>query len=332
VEPREPGAGADGSSPTSTPTSPPAPRKSALAFYGLLLVLFLPGVVAQSLHLALGLLWTQLFAFLLPALVVATGSNLEPRAFLRLGPVRPALIGLGFLAGLGAYLVAIGVMALAREVTPARWMETFDVSRVFEGPPAIRLAVAAVAALLAPVCEEVAFRGYLQSALSTRLRPAGAVAASTLLFAAIHLDPVRFPGLVVLGAAFGWLTVRAGSIWPAVAAHAANNALVSAFVLAGVAAPEEAPLPALGARLRGAAAALALGGALLVPVLRGFAAAARASPPPRGPVVLRDPALPSTRFSAGRVPAALHLAVIVGAFGLLALALMGGAGLLGTRR
>jgi hypothetical protein len=223
-------------------------------------------------------------------------------------------------------------MGLAREVMPGRWLRVFDVSRVFEGSASIRVAVALVAGLVAPVCEEIAFRGYLQSALSTRLRPLAAIAASTLLFAAMHLDPVRFPALVAQGAVFGFLTWRAGSVWPAVAAHAANNGLVSALVLAGVAAPEDAAeLPEAALRVRGALVALALGAALLWPLLLAFAGAARDAPPAPGAVALRDPASGSTRFSLRRVPAVLHALVILGAFGLLALALAGAAGLLGAR-
>jgi membrane protease YdiL (CAAX protease family) len=297
-------------------------RKSGLAFFALLLLLFFPGILAQAIHLPIGLLWTQLFAFLLPAFVLTTGSNLAPRAFLRLGPARPALLGLGLLAGLGGYLLAVGVMGLARELMPARWTELFDVSRVFEGSTALRVAVALVAALVAPVCEEIAFRGYLQSALATRRGPAAAVAGSTVLFALMHLDPVRFPALLVLGGVFGWLAWRAGSVWPAVAAHAANNALVSALVIAGVAAPDEAAdLPEVGVRVRGALVAVALGISVLWPVLRAFAGAAAEGPAAPAAIALRDPAA-GTRFSLGRVPAPLRLAVLAGLAGLLGLALL----------
>ena len=37
------------------------------------------------------------------------------------------------------------------------------------------------------------------------------------------LDPVRLPGVLLLGLGFGWLTWRTGSIWPAVLAHVVNN-------------------------------------------------------------------------------------------------------------
>jgi membrane protease YdiL (CAAX protease family) len=310
--------------PLPPPPPPAAPRKSGLAFFGLLLALFLPGMLAQALHLALGLLWTQLFAFLLPALVLAAGSNLRPTGFLRLRPVGPSLLALGALTGLAGYAAAVGVMGLARELMPAAWLDTFDVGRVFEGAPLTRVGVALVAALVAPVCEEIAFRGYLQSALGTRLRPALAVAGSTVLFSVIHLDPVRLPSLLVLGGVFGWLTWRAGSVLPAIAAHAANNAIVSGLVLAGVSAPDaSAELPALGVRLRGAAFALAVGLALLWPLLRAFADAARAQPPGPDPLAPRDPAVASYRFRARRVPFALRAAAFAGAWLLLALALAG---------
>jgi CAAX protease family protein len=320
-------------SPPLPPPAPPAPaRKSGLAFFGLLLALFLPGMLAQVLHLALGLLWTQLFAFLLPAVVLATGSNLRPAAFLKLRPVGPALLVLGALSGLAGYVAAVGIMGLAHEVMPAAWLRTFDVSRVFEGAPFTRVAVALVAALVAPVCEEIAFRGYLQTALGTRLRPALAVAGSTLLFSVIHLDPVRLPSLLVLGAVFGWLAWRAGSVWPAIAAHAANNAIVSGLVLSGMAAPDEAvDLPGLGIRLRSAGFALALGGALLWPLLHAFSAAARRLPPPPDPLALRDPAVPSIRFTGHRVPFALRAAAFAGAWMFVALALAGALGWLPGR-
>jgi membrane protease YdiL (CAAX protease family) len=299
------------------PAPAPAGRKSALAFFALLLLLFLPGLLAQSTHFVLGLLWSELFVFLLPALVVAAGSNLRPAVYLRLRPVRPSLLALGVLAGGAATLLAMGVMAAAQHVIPQRWLETFDVSKLFEGSSAERALVVLSATLVAPVCEEITFRGYLLTTLLARWRPAFAVAASALLFSLIHLDPVRFPALLVQGAVFGWLSWRAGSVWPAVAAHVANNGIVSAVALA---APDEmatAELPPAGAVL----GALALGVLSLAPLLAAFRAAA---PPPRSPeesMVLRDPGDPSTRFRFARVPTALHLAAFVGAQLLLALVL-----------
>jgi len=290
------------------PAPPPAPagRKSALAFFGLLLALFLPGLLAQALHVVVGLLWTELFVFLLPPFVLAAGSNLVPRAYLALGRVRPSILATGALVGAAGTVLAMAIMAVAQRLMPPAWVRTFDVAKLFEAPLAERIAIAAVATIVAPVCEEIAFRGY-----------ALAVGAAALLFAIIHLDPIRFPALVILGAVFGWLRLRSGSVWPAVAAHAANNGLVSIIALAARPEPaEETSLP-----LSAIAFGLALGVAMLAPLVAAFRAATPPPPAPEALLVLRDPADPSLRFRLARVPRQLQLAAIAGAQALIVIVL-----------
>jgi hypothetical protein len=201
---------------------------------------------------------------------------------------------------------------------PRGWADARDLSRLFEGPPWEQAAVVLVAAALAPVCEEITFRGYLQTTLALRRRPAAAIAAAAFLFALLHLDPVRFPVLFLLGAAFGWVTWRAGSVWPAVAAHAANNGLAAAvFLAAEPPVDERPPLSWILALLTTGTVALAL---LLLAI-----AAAGPRPPPRAAdaVALRDPAAPSIRFDPGRVPRPLAAAAAGGVALLLALSLLG---------
>lgn len=298
--------------------APPAGRKSALAYFGVLLALWIPGALAQSTLLPVGLAWTELFAFLLSALVATAGSNLRARPYLRLGPPRPATLALGGLAGGASYLFAGAILTLTQQAVPPRWLEVFDPVRLFEGPRAERLLLAAVATVLAPVCEEITFRGYLQTTLALRRRPAAAIAGAALLFAALHMNPVLFPALAVLGAVFGWLTWRAGSIWPAVIAHAVNNTITSALVLAGARPPPAGPVPASDI-----AVALVFGASVLLAVLGAYRAATPRPPPAAGALVLRDPADPSIRFSPARVPPGLAVAVVGGAAFLAALLALG---------
>jgi hypothetical protein len=114
-----------------------------------------------------------------------------------------------------------------------------------------------VVSLLPPLCEELAFRGGLQSALAGRRSPARAIGLSALAFAAFHLDPVRLPGVLLLGLGFGWLTWRTGSIWPAVLAHVVNNGAGVLGLLLVPRAERRAPAEALA--LADAGAALASG-------------------------------------------------------------------------
>jgi ABC-type amino acid transport substrate-binding protein len=84
-------------------------------------------------------------------------------------------------------------------------------------------------ALLPAVCEELFFRGWVQSAFTGRVgsrgRLAVAIVAQAALFAVFHLLPERMPQTFVLGVMLGWITAATGSLWPAVACHAAHNSM-----------------------------------------------------------------------------------------------------------
>jgi uncharacterized protein len=301
--------------PPGPPADPAPPRKSGTLFFLALVLLFAPGLLAQAVSRAGGLAWSEVFVFLLPPIVAAAGSNLRPGALLGLGSVRGRHVVLAALVGAAGFLVANGVMALWIRVLPERVLRTFDVSRVFDVPFREQVAIALIASVLAPLCEEAAFRGYLQRTLALRRSPAVAIGVSAVLFGVLHLDPVRLPALVVLGVVFGWLGWRSGSTWPAVTAHAANNGLASALVLA-TGLPETPPAePPLQAVIF----TLWLGVAGLVLLLAAYRAATPSPPPPSAAVVLRDAVDPSTRFSLARVPRPLWAAAAIGAVLLLVL-------------
>jgi membrane protease YdiL (CAAX protease family) len=80
------------------------------------------------------------------------------------------------------------------------------------------------AVLLPAFAEESAFRGFIQSRLE-RFGPALAIAGTAVLFALFHHDAYGMPTYLVMGAYLGYATWKFGSIWPAAAAHATNNAL-----------------------------------------------------------------------------------------------------------
>jgi membrane protease YdiL (CAAX protease family) len=107
-----------------------------------------------------------------------------------------------------------------------------------------------LAVLVAPVMEELVFRGLLLQGLRRHWPAAPAVLTTALLFALFHANPWQFMGPLLLGLFFGWLTVRSGSLWPAILAHALNNAtaLVTMHLLAVTADPQavEATAASLG--------------------------------------------------------------------------------------
>ena len=88
--------------------------------------------------------------------------------------------------------------------------------------------------LVAPVCEELVFRGWLQPALAgwIGLR-AGPITAANLisgvLFAMLHLangSPSPFEGLLAASILFGWLRERSGGLALPIGAHLSWNGLL----------------------------------------------------------------------------------------------------------
>ena len=82
-----------------------------------------------------------------------------------------------------------------------------------------------VVCLLAPVAEELVFRGaVLRSLLLWRPQWRWAmIGVSALLFALIHMNPAQMPHAFVIGLLLGWMYERTGSIAPGIAFHWANN-------------------------------------------------------------------------------------------------------------
>ena len=79
--------------------------------------------------------------------------------------------------------------------------------------------------VVAPIVEELFFRGFVYAGLAQRYSWRKAALISSALFALIHLQPLAFVPIFVLGYIFAYLYQRSGSIWPAVLMHVTTNAL-----------------------------------------------------------------------------------------------------------
>ena len=90
-----------------------------------------------------------------------------------------------------------------------------------------------VIALLAPVVEEVVFRGaILRALLSSMQSKWGAICFTAALFALIHANPAQMPHACLMGWLMGWLHMRTGSIVPGVVFHWANNTVAYLIAVA----------------------------------------------------------------------------------------------------
>ncbi len=78
-------------------------------------------------------------------------------------------------------------------------------------------------AVVAPVAEELLFRGLILQGFLARYRLGFAIAASAVIFALFHLNPYQYFTAFVAGIILGWLFLRTRSLWTCIAAHAFYN-------------------------------------------------------------------------------------------------------------
>jgi membrane protease YdiL (CAAX protease family) len=160
------------------------------------------------------------------------------RAFLgqryRFGPNWPNLVGLGVASG-----VAIEVASALLLALQLRWLGIRPVSNnpfaipgtsVLHSPWAVAAVAVAVAAM-APLAEELLFRGVLFGGLRRRWPYPLASATSAAIFAAAHLDPTLLPALLAAGLWLNALYQRTGSLIPSTVAHATFNGLAVALAV-----------------------------------------------------------------------------------------------------
>ena len=96
------------------------------------------------------------------------------------------------------------------------------------------LALLAVTSVLAPLLEEVVFRGFLLASLTKWLPTPGAVLFSSVLFAGAHLAPRDFVELVVLGMVLGFSYARTRNLLTPMLIHSMWNSGVLVVVAAAI--------------------------------------------------------------------------------------------------
>jgi len=113
---------------------------------------------------------------------------------------------------------------LDRFLPPPDWFwEMFN--KIFEGDFGFWGAFTKVA-IIAPVVEELIFRGLLLQGFRRNYSPLVAVLMSALLFALFHLNPWQFPATFMLGLLLGWIMLRTNNILLAILGHAIHNFMV----------------------------------------------------------------------------------------------------------
>ena len=181
--------------------------------------------------LAEALAWTLA---LQNVVLAAAGAALSAWRCPRLVPsvswVRRVVWGLG--TGIAAFVLA-GALAALQELAGVPVHEQEPLLKALrEIPFAIALPWIA---LVAPLGEEVFFRGYLFRFLASRGPGSLAYAASALAFAGIHFNPSGFLVYAGIGLVLAAAYRRTGSLLVPLLGHAVHNGLTLVAVYAGAA-------------------------------------------------------------------------------------------------
>jgi uncharacterized protein len=113
----------------------------------------------------------------------------------------------------------------------------FPISRgndaMFERLMSTGLASVVFTCVLAPVLEEMLFRGIILRSFLQQYSRWVAILGSAVIFGLAHLNIYQFVVGLLLGTIAGWLYERARSLWPCILLHGAYNAAVTIAYFGG---------------------------------------------------------------------------------------------------
>jgi CAAX protease family protein len=174
------------------------------------------GQLAQS-----GLLVIIQLTFLLPVIIIFAYRRINWRA-LGFEKFDWSTLGIGCGLLIGSYaiilvhnsiLVMLGIETQGQEIT--------QLFGALESPVWFFI----VGAILAPLVEEIFFRGFLFQGFRARYGWIPGLLLSSGIFGLAHLDPVALIPTFILGCLLAYLYQRSNSIWPGVIMHMLVNAL-----------------------------------------------------------------------------------------------------------
>lgn len=153
------------------------------------------------------------------AVGTAVAAALGERPFRSQRRIRPQTVLYSILFGGG--FAGVVLLMMTYIPLPADWIERYTAQ---SGTPSERTAVAWLSALIvAPLAEELAFRGLLYPSLKRAVTAVPAALLCSAVFGAIHGTLLWGMYTCLLSLLAVWLMHRTGSLWAAILFHAAFN-------------------------------------------------------------------------------------------------------------
>jgi hypothetical protein len=164
-------------------------------------------------------------------------KSLSYRDLFHASPYSAGAIFLALVPAIALTIPALVLMVLAlSDVLVAMFPMSASQIAVFEERGSGSLGVIIGACILAPVLEEMLFRGIILRSFLTQYSRWVAIGGSALLFGLAHMNIYQCAVGLVIGVVNGWLYERTDSLLPCITLHAAYNStltLISLSVASG---------------------------------------------------------------------------------------------------
>jgi hypothetical protein len=210
--------------------SPPWPLWLPLAglacgvIFGILCLSVLSGVTGSTSSpglTAAGTVLVDVSVVVACLLLAGLVARPEPWQFgLRSAPLK-FTVQIAAMGALTYFLFSVAYQAIVQPKNPQKVVQTLGADT-----STLLLIVGAVVVIaVAPVCEELFFRGVLFKVLRQRLPLWPAAIIDGVLFGFVHGSLVIVPVLACLGIVFCYVYERTGSLFPTIALHSLNNTI-----------------------------------------------------------------------------------------------------------
>jgi hypothetical protein len=178
--------------------------------------------VGYALPIAIAVVWAKRQGYSAPAAFGVRGFRIMVG------------LALAFLAAVVARIVAFVYLAVF-QLLAGSIPDVPDVTRLFTQAPIGIAATIALTVFIAPLAEELLFRGVIFPGLRDVLGRSAGIGISAALFALFHFSAELAVPYLVLGVLLALVVERTRSVWPAVIGHALFNvqAIIALYALVG---------------------------------------------------------------------------------------------------
>lgn len=175
------------------------------------LIGYLPCILGESIAIIIGLKLTKI--------------NMKKDMFCKV-ETKPGFVLYACLACIGTGMVSSLIYLIYSSILGAGGLEIPQPDfNMPEGNTLMLYVFLAYVCVIGPILEEIIFRGIILKSMK-KFGAFTAVITTSILFAMFHLNLVQFAQPILIGMILGFVTIKSGSIIPAIIIHMFNNTIV----------------------------------------------------------------------------------------------------------